>query len=136
MNGQRYALASRDIVARVIDGEAIIINLASGLYYNTRGVGAVVWEGIEAGSPLIEIINSVCRQFTVSSEVAEVDVSSLIAELLAEQLIRGDGVLASEVSSVLPPTTAVLPYEAPSLVKFSDMAQFLALDPPLPSLEP
>ena len=52
------------------------------------------------------------------------------------------GVLRAEEISAreLPPTSlrevAALSYEVPSLTKFSDMAQFLALDPPLPSLEP
>ena len=135
-NGQHYALASRDVVARVLDGEAIIINLATGLYYSTRGAGAVIWEGVEAGQPVGEIVASVCRQFAVRPDVAEPDVQGLIGELLKEELIRAGEVAARE----LPPTSlrevAALSYEVPSLTKFSDMAQFLALDPPLPSLEP
>jgi Coenzyme PQQ synthesis protein D (PqqD) len=135
-NGQRYALASRDVVARVIDGEAIIINLATGLYYSTRGAGAVIWEGIETGQAIGEIVTSVCRQFSVRPDVAEGHIRDIIGELLKEELIRAEEVTARESSPASLPEAAALSYEVPSLTKFSDMAQFLALDPPLPSLEP
>jgi hypothetical protein len=135
MNIQRYSVASRDVVARVIDGEAIIINLASGLYYGTRGSGAVIWEGVEAGRPMGEIVHEICRQFSVTAEIAEHDVQRMIGELIGEQLIRPDG-MAEQISLPQTPGQANSIYQAPNLAKYTDMAQFLALDPPLPSLEP
>jgi len=124
------------VVARVIDGEAIIINLASGLYYATRGAGAVVWEGVEAGLPVGEIVSAVCRQFAVAPEMAETDVHRLIDDLVEEQLIAPNAAANGMSSPMSQPESAGLTYVAPNLVKYTDMAQFLALDPPLPNLEP
>ncbi len=33
-----------EVASKVIDGEAIIINLANGVYYSMDKVGALVWE--------------------------------------------------------------------------------------------
>lgn len=132
---QRYVVVGPDVVARVIDGEAIIINLGNGLYYGTRNVGAVVWEGIAGGHSVRDIAGRVARQFSVASDVAERDVGDLVRSLVEEELIRPDGLSPDDMSSLPPIAETGAAYEPPTLEKFSDMAQFLALDPPLPSLE-
>jgi hypothetical protein len=132
---QRYVVAGPDVVARVIDGEAIIINLGNGLYYGTRNVGAVVWEGIAGGGSVEEVAGRVVRQFSVAHEVAEKDVRYLVDSLVGEELIRPDGLSPGCASAAPLVTETSTPYEPPKLEKFSDMAQFLALDPPLPTLE-
>ncbi len=139
MTAIRYGLTSPDIVGRVVDGEAIIINLATGLYYYSRGVGAVMWEAVQAGAPPQDIVSLVCKKFDVEADVAAADVEAFINTLLDEQLIQPDGTQVGDgadgrVAAANGYHSA--PYEAPNLAKFTDMAQFLTIDPPLPSLEP
>jgi Coenzyme PQQ synthesis protein D (PqqD) len=135
----RYALTSPDIVGRVMDGEVVIINLATGLYYYSRGVGAVVWEAVQAGAHAQDIVSLVCKDFDVEVDVVAADVAAFIKSLLDEQLIRQDGMQISDGPDddhvVVANGYDRALYEAPSLAKFTDMAQFLTIDPPLPSLE-
>jgi hypothetical protein len=75
------------------------------------------------------------RQFSVTPEVAEKDVRDLVDSLVGEELIRPDGLSPGDASATPLNAETSTPYEPPKLEKFSDMAQFLALDPPLPTLE-
>lgn len=122
-------------MARVIDGEAIIINLGNGLYYGTRGVGAVVWEGIAAGASIESIARTICQRFAVSPDVAEAGVVELVATLVDEQLVLPGELSAAPMPDPSPAIGPNTSYEPPKLEKYTDMAQFLALDPPLPSLD-
>jgi len=45
---ERLMPKSDQIAAKVMDGEAVIIDLASGVYYSMDGVGGLIWSLIEA----------------------------------------------------------------------------------------
>jgi Coenzyme PQQ synthesis protein D (PqqD) len=76
-----------EVAAKVIDGEAIIINLANGIYYSMDKVGGLIWEMIEGKQTLEEIITATVARYDVSREQAQVDVELLVNELLRENLI-------------------------------------------------
>jgi len=46
------------VVAEVIDGEAVIMDLASGHYFSTQHVGCDIWRGIELGVSRSAIVRS------------------------------------------------------------------------------
>ena len=48
-----------EVAAKVLDGEAIIINLSNGIYYSMDKVGGLIWEMIERGRSLQEIVESI-----------------------------------------------------------------------------
>jgi coenzyme PQQ synthesis protein D (PqqD) len=122
------------VAAKVIDGEAIIMNLTNGAYYSMDGVGAVVWEHIAEGRSLDAIHDSIARRFDVEGARLRADLDRLVAELLAEGLIiaTGNGASANHATSVAVRGTAG--YQPPSLNKYTEMADLLALDPPMPAL--
>ena len=51
----RLKLDSGAVAAEVIDGEAIMINLANATYYSIAGVGAFIWELLVERCSLDEI---------------------------------------------------------------------------------
>jgi len=123
-----------DIAAKVIDGEAIIMNLSNGLYYSMDGVGAWVWSQLEDGRSLSEIAETVERRYDVAPDTALHDVRSLVDHLLAEELVRvaeggGNGTHAPETAM-----EGQEAYATPQLNRYDDMADLLALDPPMPGL--
>ena len=127
--------SGEEIAAKVIDGEAIIINLASGIYYSMDKVGGSIWEMIEAGRTLQEILSVILARYDVSHEQAQNDIEQLVNDLLQENLvIAGENGIHSNGLE----TTAnlqKLPYESPKLNTYRDMGDLLALDPPTPGLE-
>lgn len=121
-----------DVAAKVIDGEAIIMNLSNGLYFSMDRVGSAIWEMVEAGLSVEEMGSALGARYEVSRDVLDADVSRIVAELLAENLV-----LVTEMDATPAPSESAPadhPYSAPTLNKYDDMADLLALDPPMPGL--
>jgi hypothetical protein len=130
----RYSPNRDEIVARVLDGEAIMINLAKGIYYSLEGVGGRVWELLEDGTDVADIGAAICREFDVTSEHARADVERILCELQAENVVRpepGKALPVSEITFSEAPR-AKQPYREPKLTVYRDMADLLALEPPTP----
>jgi hypothetical protein len=109
------------------------MNLSNGLYFSMDGVGAAVWELLEDGHSLSEVAEAVGARYSVDPAAVQPDVNGLVEDLLAEGLVEeGDDV---EPGSIEPTVDAVTDgYEPPVLNKYTDMADLLALDPPMPGL--
>jgi hypothetical protein len=122
-----------EVAAKVIDGEAIIMNLSSGLYYSMDNVGAAIWELIARRYSVREVADVIADRYRVDRERAAGDVRRLVQELLDEHLVTV-ATPDRERVAVLPPPGAPPPYEPPRLQKYTDMADMLALDPPMPNL--
>jgi len=123
-----------EVAAKVIDGEAIIINLASGIYYSMDKVGGTIWEMIERKHSLEEIIAATIARYDVSREQARADVEQLVRELLQENLVTLSEDGASTAAKIQADQQENLPYEIPKLNIYRDMGDLLALDPPVPGL--
>lgn len=122
-----------EVAAKVIDGEAIIMNLSNGLYFSMEHVGAAVWELVERGCSLGEMVETIVDRYDTDPETVSDDVLRLVNELLGEALV----VVTDQVPEGDAPVGRAgepLPYGAPVLNKYSDMADLLALDPPMPGL--
>ena len=79
---------AEEVAAKVIDGEAILINLATGVYYSMDKVGALIWEMITGKHSLEEIVAAVVARYEVSQEQASGDIRRLGEELLQENLVK------------------------------------------------
>ena len=122
------------VAAKVIDGEAIIMNLNNGAYYSMDGVGAVIWELIEGGHSAEAIRDGVASRYALPVESVQADVQRLLDELLAEQLIVAAAAGPEANGNPGATASATAAYAAPVLNKYTEMADLLALDPPMPTL--
>jgi hypothetical protein len=131
---QRLQVREEEVAAKVMDGEAIIINLANGIYYSMDKTGGLIWEMVQAGHTLHETLSAVTSRYNVSHEQAHRDLEQLVGELIQENLIipSQDG-RPTPVES-LPDFPEKLQYELPKLNIYRDMGDLLALDPPTPGL--
>ena len=123
-----------EVASKVIDGEAIIINLANGVYYSMDKVGALVWERLQAGYTLDDVIRAVKDAYDVSPEQAESHIVELVEELLQENLVGTSENGASHAAEMIARQEDKSPYELPKLNIYRDMGDLLALDPPVPGL--
>lgn len=126
VNGERVA-------AKVIDGEAILIDMTTGNYYSMPGTAGFIWSLMEGGSSLKRIVEAVSGRYAADEATAAADVVALAAQLSEEGLIE----LTAEGDDIQPDIGTAdqqAEYSAPSYEKFSDMAEMFALDPPLPGL--
>lgn len=122
-----------DIAAKVIDGEAILINVANGMYYSMDNVGAVVWELIQEGHSVAQISECIAARYDASLETIRVDIGRLGDELLEGNIVALDTEPAPPLDVEAPASKQ--PYQTPVLNTYDDMSDLLALDPPMPGVK-
>lgn len=133
--GTRLAPNAADVAAKIMDGEAILINLTDGMYFSLDAAGGLVWELVEARATLQDMASVVSRHYDVDADRAARDVRQLAQELLDARLVL---VSAEDGGSAWvdrpSPAEGRLPYAPPKLNAYHDMTELLALDPPHPGL--
>jgi hypothetical protein len=131
----RYLKPNTDEVAsKVVDGEAILINLSNGMYYSMDTVGGYIWSLVADGHGLDAISAAVAQRYEIAEDQAKQDVDALAQQLLDEKVvIPADGGTPAGLAEA-DKTPATDAYTTPQLTKFDDMVDLFALDPPLPEL--
>lgn len=79
---------SPDVVSRVLDGQAVLLDLESSKYLGLNDVATRVWELLGEGQALGAIRAALLQEFEVPPEVLTRDLEHLVAEMLARGLIR------------------------------------------------
>jgi len=132
----RVRINSDQIASKVIDGEAILINLTTGVYYSMAGSGAEIWSLIEQGCSREEIVEEMTARYDVDRSRCREDIVTLWRTMISEDLIQPDGEGTEETGERSPGASGEQPYRTPELNIYRDMGDLLALDPPVPGLEP
>jgi hypothetical protein len=136
MSTQRFLKTNPDeVAAKVVQGEAIIINLATGVYYSMDAVGAAAWSLLEATGDVERTVESLVAAYDVDAARCRAEVERLVDELLAERLLLPGS--SAVPGAVVPPAPgARQDWRPPALNVYRDMSDLMALDPPVPGLAP
>jgi hypothetical protein len=126
----RYRVNSPQVINETIDGEAIMINLATGGYYSLDRVGADVWSLLEASLPVDDIVAELGRRYEATEDDVRRGVEDLLQRLTGEELVVPCDD-AEPVGSVPAPSATAErpPFRTPRLEKFTDMQDLILLDP-------
>ena len=129
-----FAVDRRRVVHETIDGEAILIHMESGFYYSLDGAGAEIWNGLATGSPSAEVAAGLRMRYQAPPGAIEDAVSGLASELCREGLLDETDTPADRgaVSSLAPVNGATgsrQEFKAPVLHRYTDMADFMLVDP-------
>lgn len=123
-----WRVRSEHVMAEVLDGEAVIIDMASGRYHAASGVAGTVWEAVTAGRSLDGIMADVRRSHSGVPEDAAEQVARFLDSLTAAGL--ADGVEADDVPPARDDATPrVTPWRPPALESHDDLQDLLLLDP-------
>lgn len=77
---------SGDAVFRELDGESVVLNLETGLYYGLDEVGTRIWRAVDPMASLRIVLESVVAEFNTDRPAAEADLLELAAALLDKGL--------------------------------------------------
>lgn len=124
----RYRVNSPQVINETIDGEAIMINLATGAYYSLDRVGGDVWTVLEQGAGADDVVTALQAKYEGTSDEMSTGVRALLDQLAAEELI----VEADDAGGPVPSLDAAgdkAPFSPPRLDKFTDMQDLILLDP-------
>jgi hypothetical protein len=78
---------SPDVVFRDLEGEAVILDLASGTYFGLNEVGTRVWRLLDEGRDATEIVEIVGSEYHADRATIAQDVNRLLEELRNRRLI-------------------------------------------------
>ncbi len=119
------------VISETIDGEVVVINLASGTYYSLKNSAAAIWSGIEQTARLSYIADMLRANFDVGVAEAEAAVLDLVTKLHEEGLVRPAGEVRELVSpgALTNGALKAAPFILPTLERFTDMEAMLLLDP-------
>lgn len=130
----RVQMVDTEVVARVFDGEAIIINVANGKYYSMDRVGTLAWHLLTGGHSLKDTAVFLAGRYGMDEPTVAVDVERLAGQLMEEGLVTTVDDPPGRVTGIDHAPTAGETYATPTLTVYSDMTDVLALDPPLPEI--
>jgi Coenzyme PQQ synthesis protein D (PqqD) len=133
-NSERFRINAPKVVHEIIDGEVVIVNLDRGDYYSLLQTGADIWDGIARGLSRCEIVDEMIQRYAGDRAIIEQGVHNFIAELLNDELIGAEqtheGDSNGKAATMTKEGNGEKPnFEPPSLQKYTDMEELLALDP-------
>jgi hypothetical protein len=79
--------ASKEQISCDLVGEAVILDLKSGVYYGLDSVGAKIWTLIQQPIRVADIVAIIIGEYEVDTERCEKELLDLLAELRSRNLI-------------------------------------------------
>lgn len=134
----RLRLNAPDVMQETVEGEVIIVNVATGIYYSLAGSGAAIWADLLLGLDEAAIAGRIAALGGATQDVVAAEVSRFMAELRSENLLdpAGDAPGESPAAASAGSDTAasrstegLCPFVPPSLARYSDMEELLLVDP-------
>ena len=78
---------SKDVLFQEVSGETVLLDLASEQYFGLDEVGTRVWQLLNKGQSLDEIVNALVAEYEVERERLEEDVRALLGSLMEAGLV-------------------------------------------------
>ncbi|MEM2842199.1 MAG: PqqD family protein [Thermoproteota archaeon] len=81
-------LRGKAVAFRILGEETVIVNIDTGFYYTLNEVGTRIWQLLERGRSIKEIVRIVLEEYAVDEDKARKDVLEFINDLYKEGLVE------------------------------------------------
>jgi hypothetical protein len=123
---ETYRVRDADVSAERLDGDVIVVNLASGAYFSLSGSAADVWTAATSGSPADIWLEALDAEYSCS--VPRGDIADVIDACLTQGLLEVASPTTTEPPS-LPRDFPRSAWSRPRMDVFTDLQDLLLLDP-------
>jgi len=79
---------SEDVVWRDLQGESVLLDLKSGVYFGLDTVGTRIWTLLQAQSDLQAVLQELLREYEVTEETCARDLLDLVSALAEKGLVQ------------------------------------------------
>lgn len=123
-----YAVRTGEVSSEIVENEALIIELESGNYFTTNGLGCFVWQMLGAGCS----VDRICREISAATDRSVEAVGEEVRDFIADLEEQG---LIVPTTTLPEPDELGLDWETldaqgpPVLEKYTDMRELLLIDP-------
>jgi len=80
----------KDVVFRELEGEMVLLNLATGVYFGLDAVGTRIWALIEAHRSTKEIVATLTGEYAVDGDTCGADLARFLETLRDNALVERD----------------------------------------------
>lgn len=84
-------IVSPDALSRELDGEVLVLDLKTSLYFGLTGTAARIWQLIEQGSARDAIVAALSDEYGGDASDIGGDVDAFVGDLIARGLVVRDG---------------------------------------------
>lgn len=81
---------SDNVVSADLDGEAVLLNIETGVYFGLDQLGTEIWKGIEDGEGEDDIFARLLKEYDVEPGRLRGDLSDFLRQLAQKGLIEFD----------------------------------------------
>ena len=126
-----YSINNTAAIYDIIDGDIVIIHLETGNYYNLSNTGAFIWQLIVKDVSFENLVMALTSDYDASGSDVEEDLKTFLTKLEAEGLVEQGSAkeAGSSNNGSKKVETQKGEYIKPTLSVFSDMQDFLLVDP-------
>lgn len=117
-----YTINAPDVVAEDLNGEVVVLNLATGHYYSLRGIANAIWTSLLAGHAPESILAAIGAARPELADGAGGVVERLVELTLVRPRDDDDAAPAA-------PLPGSWPGEAPAIEEYDDLAELIYADP-------
>jgi predicted DNA-binding transcriptional regulator len=86
-SGRRYAV-SESVLFRELQGEAVLLEIESGVYFGLNEIGSRIWNLLVAHGELERVLTELLDEYDVSERRLRADLEAFLATLVERQLVR------------------------------------------------
>ena len=86
-----FVVAVKDQIYRDLEGEAVILNLKSGMYYGLNEVGVRVWQLLREPTSVKGIRDTLLKEYEVEPDRCERELLALLQDMADNGLIEVKG---------------------------------------------
>ncbi|MFB9330990.1 lasso peptide biosynthesis PqqD family chaperone [Paenibacillus aurantiacus] len=84
---QSYQQVEGNLVSDM-NGEKVMLSIASGKYYNLGQVGGAIWERLQAPATIASVVDQLTNEYEIDRDTCESQVIRFIESLLKEGLVK------------------------------------------------
>ena len=81
------AAIKRDVVARAVGDETMLLDLETGTYFTLNPVGTLVWRGLERAESVDQIVERIVSEYDAPAAQVKSDVAQLLGDLTRRGLV-------------------------------------------------
>ena len=88
INLDAHIIKNDNIPWRLIENEAVLVDVKRGNVMQMNEVGAFIWDNIDGKNTAGQIIDKVCSEFEVDKDKAKEDSLEFLNELIKREIVK------------------------------------------------
>ncbi len=76
------------VISRELDGETVVLNLETGVYFGLDGVGTDIWNALRKGGRVEDALTAVLAQYEVPEATLADDLLRFVNQLASKGLLQ------------------------------------------------